>query len=349
MIRSIISLLAATTVFLAGCTMIPTYTRPEAPVPQNWPNGPAYPETGAPQAAPIAADLQWRQFVTDKRLQTIIDTALANNRDLRVAALNVARVRALYRIQRAELLPTIDAGAGGSRQRVSPDLSRSGASTTRKQFSADLSISAWEIDFFGRIRSLEKRALEEYLATEQARRSAQILLVSEVANTYLTLAADLETLQLARSTFEAQQSTYNLVKRRFDIGIAPELDLWQAQTRVDAARVDVARYTELAAQAKNALDLLAGLTVPAVLLPEGLSGIEPFAEVSPGTSSEVLLLRPDILGAENRLKAANASIGAARAAFFPAFRSPPPSAPPAMIFPGCSIPAPACGITAPRS
>ncbi len=188
---------------------------------------------------------------------------------------------------------------------------------TLEQYGVNLGISSWEIDFFGRIRSLEKKALEEYFATEQARRSAQILLVSEVANAYLTLAADRENLKLAQSTLESQQAAYNLIRRRFEVGLAPELDLRQAQTRVDAARVDVARYTELVAQDENALNLLAGSLVPADLLPEELSVVKPLPDVSPGTSSAVLLRRPDILQAENLLKAANANIGAARAAFFP--------------------------------
>ena len=188
---------------------------------------------------------------------------------------------------------------------------------TLEEYGANLGISSWEIDFFGRIRSLGKRALEEYLATEQARRSAQILLVSEVANAYLTLAADRENLKLAQSTLESQQAAYKVIRRRFEVGLAPELDLRQVQTRVDAARVDIARYTELAAQDENALNLLAGSTVPADLLPEVLSLVKPLPDVAPGTSSEVLLRRPDILQAENLLKAANANIGAARAAFFP--------------------------------
>jgi outer membrane protein, multidrug efflux system len=302
---------------LAGCTMIPKYTRPEAPIPAGWPNGEAYQDTPSTQGAPVAADLQWRQFFTDGRLQTIIEIALQNNRDLRVAALNVEKARALYRIQRAELLPVVEATGSAIKERVAAGVSGTGRAATVEQYSTNLGISSWEIDFFGRIRSLEKRALEEYFATEQARRSAQILLVSEVASAYLTLAADRENLQLARSTLEAQRASYNLIRRRHEVGLAPELDLRQVQTRVDAARVDVARFTQLTAQDENALNLLVGSPVSAALLPEVLSGVAPLAEVSPGTSSEVLLDRPDILQAESLLKAANANIGAARAAFFP--------------------------------
>lgn len=295
--------------------MIPKYTRPEPPIPDGWPSGPAYKETPSTQGAPVAADLQWREFFADERLQKVIETALKNNRDLRVAALNVERARALYRIQRAELLPTVETGVTASKQDVM--ISGTTGLVTLKEYGVNLGITSWEIDFFGRIRSLGKKALEEYFATEQARRSAQILLVSEVANAYLTLAADREDLKLAQSTLESQQAAYNLIRRRFEVGLAPELDLQQAQTRVDAARVDVARYTELAAKDENALNLLAGSPVPADLLPEVLSVVKPLPDVAPGTSSEVLLRRPDILQAENLLKAANANIGAARAAFFP--------------------------------
>lgn len=312
-----LSLILGALVCLTGCTLIPKYTQPEAPISTTWPSGPAYKAGESAQSSPLAADLQWREFFSDERLRKVIETALKNNRDLRLAALNVERARALYRIQRADLLPKIDATGSGTGQRLPADGSSASHSTTVEQYSVNLGISSWEIDFFGRIRSLEKRALEEYFATEQARRSAQILLVSEVANVYLTLAADRENLHLARSTLEAQQASYNLIRRRHEVGLAPELDLRQVQTRVDTARVDVARFTQLAAKDENGLSLLVGSPVPADLLPEVLSVVAPLPDVSPGISSEVLLRRPDILEAENLLKAANANIGAARAALFP--------------------------------
>lgn len=317
MIRKTLSVLAVTAVFLTGCTMIPKYTRPEPSVPAEWPTGPAYKEAPSTEPTMLGSEMRWREFFVDERLQEIIETALRNNRDLRVAALNVERARALYRIQRAEIFPTVDASAGGIRQRIPADISGAGRATTVEQYNADVGITSWEIDFFGRIRSLSKRALEEYFATEEARRSVQLLLVSEVANAWLTLSADRENLALSRYTLETQQASYNLIRRRFEVGLAPELDLRQVQTRVDSARVDVARFTELAAQDENALDLLVGSPVPADLLPEALSAVAPLPDVSPGISSEVLLSRPDILQAEHTLKAANANIGAARAAFFP--------------------------------
>ncbi|MBM4288268.1 MAG: efflux transporter outer membrane subunit [Deltaproteobacteria bacterium] len=307
--------LALAAVVLGGCTMTPKYSRPSAPIPVDWPSGPAYKNAAASPGAPLAEDLPWRDFFTDVKLQEIITTALENNRDLRLATLNVERARALYRIQRAELYPAVEAGARASRERV--HLSGTKGLTTVEQYGVNLGLTAWEIDFFGRIRSLAQSALEEYFATAQGRRSAQILLLAEIANAYLTLASDRENLKLAQSTLKTQQDAYNLIRRRFEVGLAPELDLRQAQTRLEAARVDVALYTELAAQDENALNLLAGALVPAALLPQELSTIKPMAEVTPGLSSEVLLGRPDILQAESLLKAANANIGAARAAFFP--------------------------------
>ncbi len=310
-------LIVAVCVCLSGCTLAPKYTRPEAPVPSSWPSGPAYKAINAAPGAPGAEELKWEEFFIDGRLKKIIGMALNNNRDLRLAALNVERAQAFYGIQRAELLPTLDVLGSGSKERVPADLSETGSAMTRERYSVDLGILSWEIDFFGRIRSLKDRALEEYLATKQARRSAQTLLLSAVANTYLTLAADRETLKLAQSTLETQEAVYKLIKRRYDVGLASELDLHRAQTQMDTARGDVARYTQLVAQDENALNLLVGSPVPSELLAADLSGVSSPREVSPGMTSEILLNRPDILAAEHQLKAVNANIGAARAAFFP--------------------------------
>ena len=310
-------LLGLIVTFLGGCTLAPKYSRPAAPIPADWPTGPAYEDSLAMPGAPTAAEIHWREFFADQRLQKIIETALNNNLDLRLAALNVERARAIYGIRRVELLPTVDAAGSYYKARIPVDLSGNEESPTVEQFDVNLGITSWEIDFFGRIRSLKDKALEEYLATEQARRSVQISLVSGVAGAYLVYASDRERLKLAESTLEAQEASYNLIRRRHEVGIAGELDLRQAQTRVDAARVDTARFTRLVAQNENALNLLVGSPVSSELLPDDLSSVSPHPEISPGISSEVLLRRPDILQAENLLKAANANIGAARAAFFP--------------------------------
>jgi multidrug efflux system outer membrane protein len=316
--RHLIFLMLGIALSLGGCTLAPEYTRPDAPVPADWPTGAAY-EDATTTGAPKGRELRWQEFITDERLQKVIHIALNNNRDLRLAALNVERARALYGIQRAELLPSLDAGGSWHKERVPGDLSATESRSTSERYDANLGISSWEIDFFGRIRSLKDRALEEYLATEEARRSEQILLVSGVATAYLSFAADQENLKLAETTFETQKAAYDLIKRRYELGLASELDLNRAQTQVDTARRNIAIYAQLAAQDENALNLLVGSPSPMAseFLPQNLDSVRPPEEIAPGLSSEVLLSRPDIVGAEHQLKASNANIGAARAAFFP--------------------------------
>lgn len=304
-------------IFLGGCSMAPKYTQPAAPVPSEWPQEEAYKVSSTPLERPAARELGWRDFFTDSRLQHVIQMALYNNRDLRLSVLNVERARALYGVQSAELLPTVDAVGTASKQRLASDSLRQGEPQTPEQYSLDLGIAAWEIDLFGRIRSLTEQALEEYLATDEARWGMQIALVSEVARTYLTLAADLETLKLARSTFKIQQAIYSIIQRQCDTGVATKLDLRRAQTQVEIARGDIARLMQVIAQDQNALNLLVGSPVPENLMPMDLADVNPTSEFFVGLSSTVLLTRPDIIAAEHRLKGAYAFIGAARAAFFP--------------------------------
>jgi multidrug efflux system outer membrane protein len=303
--------------FISGCTMAPQYSRPDAPVPSEWPDRPAYQEIKTTSTAPAAVELPWQEFIPDEKLRKVIETALNNNRDLRLAALNVERARAYYGIQRAELLPSVNGVGSMYKERTPADLSSTGSPYTAERYDVNLGIASWEIDFFGRIRSLKDQALEQYLATDQARRSAQLMIISSTAQVYLSLAADKEVLRLVTSTLKTQESFYNLIKKRADAGVASELDLRRAQSQVDIAAGDVAFYTQLVAQDENALNLLAGSPVPEELMPADLKSIIPPKEISAGLSSEVLLLRPDVLAAEHRLKAANANIGAARAAFFP--------------------------------
>ncbi len=304
-------------IFTAGCTMAPQYSRPDAPVPSEWPTGPAYQETKADSIEKTAAKLPWREFIPDEKLQKVIETALLNNRDLRIAALNVERARAYHGIQRAELLPSVHGVGSMYKERTPADFSSTGSAFTAERYDVNLGMASWEIDFFGRIRNLKDAALEQYLATEEARRSAQIMLISSISQIYMALAADREASQMVTSTLNTQESFYNLIKKRADAGIASELDLRRSQSQVDVARGDVARYTQLVAQDENALNLLAGSSVPRELLPVDLKNVTPPREFSAGLSSTVLLSRPDILAAEHRLQGANANIGAARAAFFP--------------------------------
>ena len=303
---------------LAGCaTMAPKYSRPSAPVPAAWPTGAAYKANAAKPGDPVAAEVPWREFFVAPQLQKVIELALANNRDLRVATLNIEKTRAMYRIQRAELFPQIDGTAAGSVQRLPADLSGTGQALVAKQYSVGLGISSYELDLFGRVRSLKDQALEQYLASKEARTALQISLVAEVANSWLTLAANCELLKLAKETLESQRSSYELIRRRFEAGVSSQLDLRQAQTRVDAARVDIALFTAQLAQSENALNLLAGKALSPELLPTQLGSVTMVKELAPGLPSDVLLSRPDILQAEHGLKGANANIGAARAAFFP--------------------------------
>jgi multidrug efflux system outer membrane protein len=302
--------------------MAPKYSQPAAPVPAAWPNGPAYQaEVGTPQVktkTKSIADIPWREYFVDPNLQKVVDLALQNNRDLRVATLNIERFEALYQIRRADIFPKVDASATADFQRISADISSTGKSITRDQYAVGLGVSSYELDLFGRVRSLKDQALEQYLATEQAQRSVRISLISQVAAAYLALAADRERLQLAKDTLANQQEGFQITKSRYNAGVSSALDLNQAQTTVDAALVDISRYTATVAQSENALNQLVGSPVPAELLPQTLTEtLASVADVPAGTPSDVLLKRPDILQAEGDLKAANANIGAAQAAFFP--------------------------------
>ena len=313
-----LTIACATLLYLAGCaSMAPKYQKPAAPVPEAFPAGPAYKiENGAADQKPLA-EIPWQEFFVDPELQKVIGLAIDNNRDLRVAILNMDRFRALYQIQRAELLPRVNADGGASFVRVQEGR-RTGAARNTENYDIGVGITAYELDLFGRVRSLKDQALDQYLSTREARRATQITLVSQVAQAYLTLGADLERLKLAQDTLANQQESYNLSRRRFEAGVSSALDLQQAQTSVDAARVDIARFTTLVAQDLNALNLVVGSTVPQEFLPKSLTeNLTALKELSPGLSSEVLLTRPDILQAEYLLKGANANIGAARAAFFP--------------------------------
>ncbi len=303
---------------LSACALTPAYRRPAAPVAATFPTGVA---SGANADAPAtpAAEIGWRDFLTDPRLQRLVGLALQNNRDLRVAALNVERVRAQYRIQRAALFPQVDAGASASASRT-PAGSAGATSTTgalRKDYSAGLSAS-WEADFFGRLRSLSDAAFEQYLASAQARQAAQILLVSQVADQYLTVLAYDAELAVTQKTLEAAQGSYRIVKLQFDTGVASELALRQSQTTVDLAIANHAAQLRLRAQAENALVLLVGQPLPNDLPPPLPLDAQPIlADIPAGLPSDLLARRPDILQAEAVLRSENADIGAARAAFFP--------------------------------
>ncbi|MCP2073401.1 UNVERIFIED_ORG: multidrug efflux system outer membrane protein [Pseudomonas lini] len=305
--------LLAVLALLGGCiNLAPQYERPEAPIAEQW---------LAPASTPkgqVAADIEWQQFFTDSRLARLQTLALSNNRDLRLAALNVEKAQAQYRIQRAESLPSIDASVSGTHSRTPGSLSNSGSATTTHDYSAQLGLSSYEVDLFGRVQNLQDEALEDYLALTETRRSTQISLVAEVATAWLTLAADNERLHLAQETLRSQLATYELTQRSHALGGSSGLSVAQAQTTVESARADAAAYESQILQDRNALRLLVGSDVPEELLPGStLESAAALVQVPAELPSSLLQRRPDVLAAEHTLKSANIDIGAARAAFFP--------------------------------
>lgn len=300
---------------IAGCTMIPKYERPGMSVSNSWPTGTAYLMTGSDGKA---ADIAWKDYFMSDSMREVISRALDNNRDLRIAVLNIEAARAAYQIQKTQSLPTVNATASAARTAVPENASSSGASITSSSFSANVGFSAYELDFFGRVKSLNQKALETYLATEQAQKTARISLIAETANAYLTYIGDKQLLGLAQKTYDAQKKTYDLVKRKYEIGTATQLEVAQADTSVQSAKANIAQYTRLAAQAKNALTLLTGTSVDDLLNnSDTIDSVKVMNDLPVGLPSNVLLARPDIMQAEHALKAANADIGAARAAMYP--------------------------------
>ncbi len=341
-----IALTFAAGLTLAGCNLAPKYVRPELPVPPASPSGPAYASTDAVGAI-VPADTAWETFFTDDRLRGVIRTALANNRDLRVSVARVAQARAQYRVQRADLFPTLGAtgsatyqkspfnqiggvgagggtGAGGGAGGVGGGVGGGGAAAGAGAgsgridiYSANLGISAWEVDLFGRVRNLTEAQQQLYFAAQENRNAAQVALIAEVATAWLTMAADQDRLRIAQDTARAFGQTVDLTQQRFRVGIASELEVRQARTTYDQARSDIAEATTLIAQDRNALALLAGAALDDALLPTALDRPATLDTLPANLPSEVLLRRPDIAAAEHQLIGANANIGAARAAFFP--------------------------------
>lgn len=316
MFRNLSLILLASTA-VSACTMAPKYERPALPVAQTWSTPNAEP---AGQAT--AADLDWRQVLVDPRLQGVVDLALKQNRDLRVAVLNIERARAQYGVQRSALFPSINGVLSETRSRTPASTSQTGAAFDTEAYSATIGFTAYELDLFGRVRSLNANALQSFFAEQENARSVRVSLIAETANAWLTLAADQDRLALAKDTLATREESLALIRRQVDGGVGSLLDLRNAQTLTETARSDVATYTAQVAQDRNALVLLAGGEIPANLLPQGVSGgdlasANILADLPAGVPSDVLVRRPDVLAAEHQLEGANANIGAARAAFFP--------------------------------
>lgn len=296
----------AATAALSGCSLIPQYERPAAPVPA------VYSQAGA-QGENTA--IAWRDYFTDPRLQQLIALALDNNRDLRVAALNLEQARAQFQVQRSAQLPNLGGVASANRgnSQVTGELG-----TT---YTVGLAVSAWELDFFGRIHSLREAALAQYLATDEGRKAYELTLVSSVAQGWLALIADEELLDISRRTLLTREESIKLAKLRFDAGFASELDYRQAESLTEAARATFAQQQRQRALNEHALALLLGAQIPPEVLSSiqgaKLSEVTPMADIPAGMPSDLLTRRPDIRAAEHQLIAANANIGAARAAFFP--------------------------------
>lgn len=300
--------------FGTGCTMAPNYARPDMPIPNTYPSAFSTEETIG-RADPLPG---WKVFFRDAPMRRVIELALANNRDLRVSMLNIEKTRAQYRIQRADLLPTINASGSSTNQHNPADLSSTGMKGVSRQYSASLGFSAFELDLFGRIRSLTNQAIETYYSVEEEAKSAQLSLVAETAAMYLQLVSDREVYDLTVATAENRRKTYELIKQKFEAGVASDLDVSQARTILEEAMVSLASAATRVGQDENYLMLLMGGPLPADL-PEvrRLAHVESLADIPEGLPSTLLERRPDIKAAEHTLKGANASIGAARANFFP--------------------------------
>lgn len=315
----------------SGCTLEPHYSRPPPPLPATW-NGAA---AGAATTTSVS-EIGWRQFFPDPTLQRLIKLALENNRDLRTAVLNVQAAQAQYRIQRADLFPTVAASAIEQIQKYPSGVVATGGAggaagastgaaaapvsggTTIRFFEAGVGFTSYELDLFGKVRSLNHAALERYFGTEETRRSSQLSLVAEVASAYLAVLADEIILKVTRETLGSQTESYNLIKRSLDAGTTTALALRQAATTVDTAKANLAQYTRQAAQDRNALMLLLGVPIPDdIQFSSDFEAEKMSADLPVGVPSEVLQQRPDVLAAEHQLIAANADIGAARAAFYP--------------------------------
>jgi outer membrane protein, multidrug efflux system len=319
-IARLVATSVAALVGVAACTLEPKYHRPPPPVPAT--------ESGAQGGMP-AADIGWREFFPDPQLQQLIVLALANNRDLRVAALNVQSAQAHYRVQRAELFPTIDATATEQAEGIpagvfsapstGTPVSGGSSGSTFHIYDVGVGFTSYELDFFGRIRSLNHVALQQYFSNEETRRSAQLTLVAEVATAYLAVLADQTLLDITAETLKSQNDSYALTQRLFNGGTSTELALRQAETTVDTARANLAQYKRELATDRDALQLLLGVPIPDNIdISGGLDRGTAVAELEEGIPSDVLVRRPDVVAAEHQLQAASAQIGAARAAFFPA-------------------------------
>ncbi|HEY9101918.1 efflux transporter outer membrane subunit [Chitinimonas sp.] len=309
--------LALAALVLSACSLMPSYERPPLPVASSWPEATAT-AAGTP-ATSKAQDIQWQDFFQDEGLKRAISLALEGNRDLRVAIINIERARALYQVQAADRLPTVSAGASGARQQVPDSLAPGGHGGISSSYSAGLGVTAFELDLFGRVRSMSQAALNRYVATEEDRRGAQISLIAEVAALYESTLADGRLLALGQQTLASRTESYQRQLQLHEQGASSEYDLRQSESLFEAAKIAVAQQTRQRAQDENALALLLGRPLPADLLPPVTAAWDSriMRDIPAGLPSDLIATRPDIRRQEALLRSANANIGVARAAFFP--------------------------------
>jgi multidrug efflux system outer membrane protein len=310
--KSIIVTLLATSL-ISGCVLIPEYQKPDLPVEKQFVN-----DVAISKETHDALSVTWKQFFKSKTLQDILQVTLDNNKDLRIAALNIKAAKELYRIERSDTVPNLDLKTNASRSKITQDESITGNEYISSTYTANVATTAFELDFFGKMRSQNKTALEVFLASNENKNAVQILLIAQTADAYLQWLADKKILKLVEETLITQQKSYNLIEKSYENGVASKLDLAQVRTALETARVNKALFSRKVSQDKNALTLLMGVKNSDLLQEEQvLDAIEIESSIPADLSSEILLLRPDIKKAEHILKAANADIGAARAAFFP--------------------------------
>ncbi len=309
--KSTLVILAAV---LGGCSLMPNYERPATPVPAIWPDSVKLEVTTKLELT------NWQHYFPDPRLQALIAVALQNNRDLRIATARIAEARAQYGIQLADRFPNVNLAGTRNASRTPADLSITGTIVTAQRYDVGVNLVSYELDFWGRVRSLSTFAKASYLSTESAQRAFRLSLIADVANAYLSLLEMRERAELTAATVKARGETRDLISRRREAGVSSDTDWLQAEGSYQAAVAELANLQQQQTAAENLLNQLLGQSMAEMKdLPPGRSLAEQgiSSDLFAGMPAEVLLRRPDVLAAEQQLIAANANIGAARAAFLP--------------------------------
>lgn len=308
------NILTITLLFLvSSCSFVPEYVKPKLPVPEKI----ATEGNIEVNVKENPQNISWTEFVKDEKLKKIIQIGLENNKDIKIAMLNVEKMGSLYGVQKSSLYPSLNASADMIKKRTPKDLSKDGKASHSEQYDVTLGITAWEIDFLGRLRSLKESALEEFLAMNESQRAVKLTIISEISKTYLNIAYAKNLFKLVEEILKSEEEIHKIISKRFELGLSPEIDFIQSKARVESIKVELANIKNRISLEENYLQLLTGNKITNDLLPSDLESINSFKEFFPDLKSEILLARPDIQLAERKLKSANANIGAARSAFFP--------------------------------